>query len=151
MTEFFHTPFHKQSPEHSISWKFSLYYIFRMAWDFLTKFWWSDLSFSRSILTSLYLKNFKYLHMSKLWLFVTTYYQRYYYLQISWHDLNLKFTLGILFDKWNWLLILSTWSRDSYVTYTIKEYYILVCKSYTVLLPHLLRPTLNWCRGWHFK
>ena len=36
----------------------------------------------------------KYLHMRKLQLIIDT-----YYLQVSWHDMNLKLTLGIRFDK----------------------------------------------------
>ena len=46
-------------PVHSTSWKFGLYFvcIFIANWNFLTKFWSSDPSFSRNILTSLYVKS----------------------------------------------------------------------------------------------
>ena len=63
----------------------------------------SDPSFNRSILTLLYLKFGTYAHQ----LFITT-----YYLQISWHDMNLKLTLRIRFAKWSWSMILLTWSRN---------------------------------------
>ena len=45
-------------PVHSTSWKLGLYfvYIFIAYWNFLTKFYGSDSSFNRNILTSLYLK-----------------------------------------------------------------------------------------------
>ena len=44
--------------------------------------------------------------MHKLQLLIST-----EYLQISWHDMNLKLTLGIRFDKWGWSMILSTWKK----------------------------------------
>ena len=49
---------HSSLQKYSISWKFSLnfVYIFTSAWNFLTKFWSSDSSFSRNILTPLFLK-----------------------------------------------------------------------------------------------
>ena len=44
---------------YSASWKFGLYFvcIFVVDWNFLTKFFSSDSSFNRNILTSLYLKS----------------------------------------------------------------------------------------------
>ena len=35
-----------------------------------------------------------------------------YYLQISWDDMNLELTLGALFDKRSWSIILSASSSD---------------------------------------
>ena len=74
---------------HSTSWKFSLHFdhIFRTDWNCLTKFGSSDPNSSRRILTLLYVKfdtSFKFLYI-----FITT-----SYLQVSWHDMNLKLTLG---------------------------------------------------------
>ena len=74
--------------------------------------------------------------MYKLLLLIAT-----YYLQISWHDMNLKFTLGLQFDKWSWSMNLSTWSRDFFYKW------VLVSKFYTVLLPNILRPNINFVAG----
>ena len=52
--------------------------------------------------------------------------------------MKLKLTLGTLVDKGNWLMILSTWSRDFF------EQFILVCKLYTVLLADLRRPKFSF-------
>lgn len=49
-----------------------------------------------------------------------------------------KLTLGILFDLWSWLTILSTWLRHFF------EKRILVCKLYTVFLLSLLHPNFNF-------
>ena len=48
-----------------------------------------------------YTWNSKHLPLRKLQLFITT-----YYLKVSWHDMNLKLLLGILFDKWSWSMIM---------------------------------------------
>ena len=74
--------------------------------------------------------------MYKLLLLIAT-----YYLQISWHDMNLKLTLGLQFDKWSWSMNLSTWSRDFFYKW------VLVSKFYTVLLPNILRPNINFVAG----
>ena len=65
-------------------------------------------------------------------------------LQISWHDMNFKLTLRIHFEKWNWSMILSTWSRDFFWKH------ILVSKLYTVLLPNLFRPYVSFIAGGKF-
>ena len=82
---------------YSTSWKISLHfvYIFRTDWNFLIKFCSSDTSFDRNILTFLYLKfktsvNVKVGNTHNYVLFT-----------ISWHDMNLKLTLEIYFDKWS--------------------------------------------------
>ena len=69
----------------------------------------------------------EHLQMRKSYLVADT-----YYLQISWCDMKLKLTLGILFDRRSWPMILSPWSYDFFYKH------ILVCKLYTVLLPILL-------------
>ena len=44
--------------------------------------------------------------------------------------MNLKLTLCIIFDKWSWLMILSTWSRDFMaclnVDISIKKFHLLL-------------------------
>ena len=118
---------------HSPSWKFSLHliHIFRADWKFLTKFDSSDSSFNKSILTLLYLKSET--SVRKFQLSINK-----YYLQVSWHDMDLKDALGILFDKWSLSVILSTWSCNvSYIC-------ILVGKFCTILLPNLLHLKVNF-------
>ena len=44
------------------------------------------------------------------------------YLQVSWHDMNVKLTLRKFFGKRSWSMILSTWSCD------IFQRCILICK-----------------------
>ena len=90
------------------SWKFSLpfVHIFRTDWNFWTKFGNSDPSFNWNILTLLYLKS----EMSALAQIAVIH--CYILLQVPWHDINLKLTLGMLFNKWSWSMILSSWSRD---------------------------------------
>ena len=72
--------------------------------------------------------------MRKLQILITT-----YYLQISWHDINLRLTLGMQFDKLSWPMTWSTWTRDFF-----SKSCILVCKLYTVLPQNLLRPNVNF-------
>ena len=81
---------------HSTLWKFSLHFvhIFRKDWNFLTKFGSSDPSYNWTILTLLYLKFETFAHA-----------------QITIVHYYVLFT-KILFDKWSWSMILSTWSRD---------------------------------------
>ena len=119
----------------SNSWKFSCHFVhtFRTDWNFLAKFDSSDASLNRSILTFLYLKFETSARMRKLQLFITT-----CHLQFSWHDINLKLTLGILFDKWSWSMILSTWSRGFFWKF------FLLCEFCIVLLLNLLRPKVNF-------
>ena len=93
---------------HSTSWKFSLpfVHIFRTDWNFSTKFGNSDPSFNWNILTLLYLKSEMSAHAQIAVIHC------YILLQVPWHDINLKLTLGMLFNKWSWSMILSSWSRD---------------------------------------
>ena len=49
----------------------------------------------------------KHLRMRKLQLFINK-----YYLQVFWHDMDFKHTMGILFDIWSLSMTLSTWSCD---------------------------------------
>ena len=65
---------------------------------FVIKFYSSSPSFKRNILRSLNLE-FKTSAHAQI---AITHYS--YYLQISWHDINLKLTLEIHFDKWSWLM-----------------------------------------------
>ena len=88
-------------------------------------FWWN---FAALIQVSIemfwhpYIWNLKYLPMRQLQFLITSYYS-----QISWHDMKLKLALEIEFDKWNWWMILSTWTLDCF------RKFILVCKLHTVL------------------
>ena len=65
---------------------------------FVIKFYSSSPSFKRNILRSLNLEFETSAHAQ----IAITHYS--YYLQISWHDINLKLTLEIHFDKWSWLM-----------------------------------------------
>ena len=102
-------------------------------------FWWN---FAALIQVSIemfwhpYIWNLKYLPMRQLQFLITSYYS-----QISWHDMKLKLALEIEFDKWNWWMILSTWTLDCF------RKFILVCKLHTVLLAHLLCPVVNFITG----
>ena len=78
------------------------------------------------------------MHIRKLQLLIST-----YYLQILKYDMKLKLTLRMLFNKWSWSVIWSTWSRVFFF-----ETRILVYKLYTVLLLNLLRPHYNFIYLW---
>ena len=80
--------------------------IFRTDWNFLIKFCSFHPSFNRNILRSIYL-NFKTSAHTQIAITPTT-----CYLQTSWHDMNLKLTLGIHFVKWSWSMISLIWPRD---------------------------------------
>ena len=71
----------KNPPVHSTSWKFSLHFIHMTALIQVSveAFWHS------------YTWNLKHLRIRKLHLFINK-----YYLQVSWHDMDLKHTLGVL-------------------------------------------------------
>ena len=77
--------------------------------------------------------------MRKLQLFINK-----YYLQVSWHDMDLKLTLEILFDKSSWPMILSTWSRDFF------KKYVLFGKFCTTFLQNLLHWKVKKFKYWHF-
>ena len=85
---------------HSTLWKLGVHfvYIYRTDWNFLIKFYSSSPSFKRNILRSLNLE-FKTSAHAQI---AITHYSC--YLQISLHDINLKLTLEIHFDKWGWLM-----------------------------------------------
>ena len=128
-------PVHSTLWKYSTSRKFILYfvYLFRTDRNFLSNFCSSDPSFARNILRPLYLKFKKSTHAQMT---VAS-----YYLQISWHDMNLKLTWGMHFDKLNWLMILSAWLCDFF------KKCILVCKLFPLLLPNLLRLNVNVIAG----
>ena len=95
------------APMHSTSWKFSRNFVHNY-WTvrvFLTKFRSSDLSFNWSILTLLHLKFETFAHAQiaviHYYILITSF--------LTW--MSLKLTLGLVFDKWTWSMILSTWSR----------------------------------------
>ena len=79
-----------EPPVHFTSWRFSLHFVhgFRTDWNLLTEFDSSDLSFNKSILTLLSLKSETSAHTQ----IAVIYY--YIFLQVSWHEMNLKLTLG---------------------------------------------------------
>ena len=112
--------------------------------NFLIKFCSSDRSFNRNILKSLYLK-FKTFANGQI--AITHYYVSFtnfltwYELMRWWWDDMMRFTLGIHFDTRIWSVNLSTWSRDFFLKC------ILAFKLYTVLLPNLLRPNINFIAG----
>ena len=87
----------------SISRKFSLHmvYIFKNAWNILTKFWYCDQIFSGNVFWDPYAKVLKHLHMRSLRLLFYT-----YYWQIPWHDI-----LRIPFDKWGHKMTSQMWLR----------------------------------------
>ena len=78
-----------------------------------------------------YIWNLKHLRKRKLQLLITT------YLQISWHNMNLKLTLGIQFD------CIGQWFDQV----AFSKNCILVCKLYTAHLPNLLRTNVNFIGG----
>ena len=107
---------------HSTSWKLSLHFVhvFRKGWNFFTKLGSTDPNFNRSIWYS-YTWSLKYPSMRKLQLFITT-----YYLQVSWHDMDLKLTFGcFLINK-----VAQWFYQLDHVTFSKKC--ILVCKFCTV-------------------
>ena len=116
---------------YSTSWKFTLNFVhnFRGDWRFLPKFGSSYPGFIRRVLAPPYLK-FEISAHEQIAVI--------HYLQVSWHYMGLKLTLGILFDKWSWSLILSTWSRDFFWKW------VLVGKFCSALLPNLLHPKVSY-------
>ena len=87
---------------HFISWKVSLHFanIQNKLKFFKAKFGSFDPSYKTMILI-LYTWNSKHLHIRKLYLLISL-----YFLQVSWHDMNLKLTSGTFFDKRSWSIIL---------------------------------------------
>lgn len=75
---------------HFTSWRFRLHFVhsFKTDWNLLTELDSSDLSFNKSILTLLSLKFETSAHAQ----IAVIYY--YIFLQVSWHEMNLKLTLG---------------------------------------------------------
>ena len=98
----------------------AFFYAFRAKQSFFSKLGSCYTSFNRNILTPLYLN-------SKTSVYVQIVITQ---LQYSWIDMNLKLTLRVSFNKWNWVMILSIWSFDF-------SEGILVCKLYTSLLLNL--------------
>ena len=74
--------------------------------NFITMFWSFDSSFSWNILTTLYLKFEMSTHAHITYTRLQTVYK------FSWHDMKLELTFGVLFDKWSWSVVFTTWSRD---------------------------------------
>ena len=94
----------------SASWKLSLHfaYIFRIARNFSIKIWNSYQSFDKNILTTLYLKSEMSAHAK---IAINLYHILFTnFLQF----MKLKPSLGILFDKSSWSMILSTCSRNCF-------------------------------------
>lgn len=84
----------------------------------------------------IYTYNLKHLRMRKSRLLATT-----ECLQISWHDIKLNLTLGILFDK--------TFAHNfiNLVSWFFQKH-IVVCKLNIVLLPNLLHPNVSIILVW---
>ena len=93
---------------HSTLWKLSLHiaYIFTKAWNFSTKFWYSNQIFSRNILTSLCSKS----KTSANAQFVIILLYILLLKAISWHGISWKLTLRIPLDKWGHKITL--WIRS---------------------------------------
>ena len=70
--------------------------------------------------------------MCKSRLLVTT-----YYLQVSYHDMKLKLTLGISFHKSSWLIF----DQLGHATFSKNVFWFL---NYTVLLQNLLSPVFTF-------
>ena len=121
-------------PVHSTSWKYSTkwnaFCILFISSKQMGFFCSSDPWFIRNVLSS-YIWNLKHLRKRKLQLLITT------YLQISWHNMNLKLTLGIQFDCIDQWFDQVAFSKNC----------ILVCKLYTAHLPNLLRTNVNFIGG----
>ena len=77
--------------------------------------------------------------MGKLQLIITT-----YYLQVFWHDMNLKLTLGILLDRWSLPMILLTWSPGFF-----QNEFWSVNSVLHLLRQNLLRPKVNFKEDFH--
>ena len=92
--------------------------------------------FQRKIGTTVYLKFDTSMHAQ---LSISRYYMLFKNFR---HDMKLKLTLGIFFDKWNRPLILWTWS----CVFSLKI--MLVWKMYTVLLPNSLCPNVSFQIVW---
>ena len=87
-----------------------------------------DPTFNRSILALPYLKFEIFAHAQIAVIFYCILFTSFF----AWYEF--KLTLGILFDKWNWSVILSILSRDLLITWS----------TWTVLLSKLLRPEVNF-------
>ena len=104
---------------------------FQNGLEFWTKFGSYDPSFSRNILTFLYLK----FETSPLAQIEVIHYYILFTSFLTWYEFETY--IGILFDKWSWAIILSIWSRD------FSQKCALVSKFCNVLLLNLLRPKVN--------
>ena len=91
---------------HFVETQYELFLYLQINLNFITKFWSFDSSFSWKILTTLYLK----FEMSTHTQITHTHLQTVY--KFSWHDMKLELTFGVLFDKWSWSVVFTTWSRD---------------------------------------